>query len=215
MLGALFGGLVGGFVGAGMNRPSTSTTVKNIHIHKENNKKQFESIKQDFESIKKDLENIKAFNAICKRNQENVVISLNKLKEIMELNVRLSLMSEEEKLLYRQFLIQQELEEKEAKYQKEMENRIEKIINSRKNKLYCVNERFENREYILDLIDICYCLFAYYDEKDSDCCTPYSLQICEDEVQNLTKEIAKKHHLCVYDVKRDSYNLFNSTYNPW
>ena len=211
MLGALIGGgiggLIGGYLGASTASSHSSGGSRGGRGYSIDN---YDAMKKELEAIRKNREKIEEFKKLSDKQQKQIIENTEGLKELLELNIRLSLMTEDEKLVFRQILIDEEMKEEQEK----LESRIENILNHKKHSPPDFNNRFEHRGYILDLIDICYCLYA--EEWDYECGDDDKKFIVgyignapiyntsTDETINLCEKVAKKYNYDVSTVYRDA-----------
>ena len=165
MLGALIGGGIGGLIGGylGASSGSSHSSGGSCGGGRGYSIDNYDAMKKELEAIRKNRKRIEEFKKLSDRQQRQIIENTEGLKELLELNIRLSLMTDDEKLLFRQVLIEEEMKVE----QEELEKRIEDIINSKKQTKPAFNNRFEHRGYIIDLIDACYCIFA--SEWDFEC----------------------------------------------
>ena len=218
MIGALIcggiGGLIGGYLGSSTGSSQSSVGSCGGRYSIDN----YDSMKKELEAIRKNRKKIEEFKKLSDKQQKQIIENTEGLKELLELNIRLSLMTEDERLLFRQVYIAEEMKERLEKEEKELESRIENIIHNKKHTPPDFNNRFEHRGYILDLIDICYCLYAK--EWDYECgddeekfivgyigTTPIQKTSTE-EGSNLCENIAKKYNYDVSTVYRDARKIY-------
>lgn len=225
MLGALIGGgiggLIGGYIGASCGSSGSSRSYggscgggRGYSIDN------YDAMKKELEAIRKNRKKIEEFKQLSDKQQKQIIENTEGLKELLELNIRLSLMTEDEKLVFRQVLIEEEM--KVA--QEELEKQIEDILNSNKQTKPDFHNRFEHRGYILDLIDACYCIVAY--EWDIECgdedrkfLVDYD-PIMNEKLYNTSRgelmyfceDLASKYRFDTATIFKDAYNLYNAMY---
>ena len=222
MLGALIGGgiggLIGGYIGAsaGSSHSSGGSCGRGGGYSIDN----YDAMKKELEAIRKNRKKIEEFKQLSDKQQKQIIENTEGLKELLELNIRLSLMTEDEKLVFRQLLIEEEMEAA----QEELEKRIEDILNSKSQSKPGFHNRFEHRGYILDLIDACYCIVAY--ECDIECgdedrkfLVDYD-PIMNEKLYNTSRgelmyfceDLASKYHFDTATILQDAYHLYKAMY---
>lgn len=222
MLGALIGGGIGGLIGGyiGASSASSHSSGGSYGGGRGYSIDNYDAMKKELEAIRKNRQKIEEFKKLSDKQQKQILENTEGLKELLELNIRLSLMTEDEKLVFRQILIAEEMKAE----QEELEKRIEDILNSNKKTKPDFNNRFEHRGYILDLIDACYCIFAY--EWDIECgdedrkfLVDYDTVMNEKlyttsrgEMINFCEELSSKYRYDTATIYQDAYNLYNAMY---
>lgn len=222
MLGALIGGGIGGLIGGylGASSGSSHSSCGSCGGGRGYSIDNYDAMKKELEAIRKNRKRIEEFKKLSDRQQRQIIENTEGLKELLELNIRLSLMTDDEKLLFRQVLIEEEMKVE----QEELEKRIEDIINSKKQTKPAFNNRFEHRGYILDLIDACYCIVAY--EWDLECgdedrkfLVDYD-PIMNEKLYNTSRgdmmyfceDLAAKYHFDTATIFQDAYHLYKAMY---
>lgn len=221
MIGALIGGgiggLIGGYLGASAGSSHSSGGSCGRGSYYIDNRV---AMQKELEAIRKNRKKIEEFKQLSDKQQKQIIENTEGLKELLELNIRLSLMTEDEKLVFRQLLIAEEMEAE----QEELEKRIEDILNSKPQSKPDFNNRFEHRGYILDLIDACYYIFAYeWDfecgEEDRKYLVDYD-PIMNEKLYNTShgemvyfcEELASKYRFDTATIFQDAYNLYKAMY---
>ena len=223
MLGALIGGGIGGLIGgylgasAGSSHSSGCSYVRGGGGYSIDNRV---AMMKELEAIRKNRQKIEDFKKLSDKQQKQIIENTEGLKELLELNIRLSLMTEDEKLVFRQILIAEEMNAE----QEELEKRVEDILNSKTQSKPDFHNRFEHRGYILDLIDACYCIFAY--ELDFECgdenrkfLVDYD-SIMNEKLYNTShgemvyfcEELAAKYRFDTATIFQDAYHLYKTMY---
>lgn len=222
MLGALIGGGIGGLIGGylGASSGSSRSYGGSCGGGRGYSIDNYDAMKKELEAIRKNRKKIEEFKQLSDKQQKQIIENTEGLKELLELNIRLSLMTEDEKLVFRQVLIEEDMKAE----QEELEKRIEDILNSKKQTKPYFNNRFEHRGYILDLIDACYCIVAY--EWDLECgdedrkfLVDYD-QIMNEKLYNTSRgeliyfceDLAAKYRFDTATIFQDAYNLYKAMY---
>ena len=219
MLGALIGGGIGGLIGgylgasAGSSHSSGGSCGRGGGYSIDN----YDAMQKELEAIRKNRKKIEEFKQLSDKQQKQIIENTEGLKELLELNIRLSLMTEDEKLVFRQLLIAEEMEAE----QEELEKRVEDILQT-KHSQPDFHNRFENRDYILDLIDICYCWFAeHWDFECGDDEKKFIVgyignapiySTSADERISLCEKVAKKYHYDFSTIYSDARNVYYGLY---
>lgn len=219
MLGALIGGgiggLIGGYLGASAGSSHSSGGSCGRGSYYIDNRI---AMQKELEAIRKNRQKIEEFKQLSDKQQKQIIENTEGLKELLELNIRLSLMTEDEKLVFRQLLIAEEMEAE----QEELEKLVEDILNSKTLTKPDFHNRFENRDYILDLIDICYCWFAeHWDFECGDDEKKFIIGYignapiygtAADERINISEKVAKKYHYDFSTIYSDARNVYYGLY---
>ena len=148
MIGAVIGALAGGFVGAKLVAPKVE-----VHEHYSERRSSGYSVFYDNqEAMKRELSLARKAHDKMMAQQEMAVQNTEEIKALLQMNLRIALMTEDEKLEFRRQMAEYEAEQREKK----LEDRVERIIVARKTpqKLSKDEDRYENRNYILALIEI-------------------------------------------------------------
>jgi len=147
MIGAAIGALAGGFIGARLAAPKVE-----IHEHYSERRSSGYSVFYDnHEAMKRELTLARKAHDKLMAQQEMAVQNTEEIKALLQMNLRIALMTEDEKLEFRRQMAEYEAEQRE----KALEDRVEQIIVARQTpqKLSKDEDRYENRKYILALIE--------------------------------------------------------------
>ena len=226
MLGALIGGGIGGLIGGylGASSGSSHSSGGSCGGGRGYSIDNYDAMKKELEAIRKNRKRIEEFKKLSDRQQRQIIENTEGLKELLELNIRLSLMTDDEKLLFRQIYIAEEMKERIEKEEKKLESRIENILHYKKQSQPDFNNRFEHRGYIIDLIDACYCIFA--SEWDFECgdedrkfLVDYDPIMNEKlyntshgEMVNFCEELSAKYNFDTATIFKDAYHLYKAMY---
>jgi hypothetical protein len=147
MIGAAIGALAGGFIGARLAAPKVE-----IHEHYSERRSSGYSVFYDnHEAMKRELTLARKAHDKLMAQQEMAGQNTEEIKALLQMNLRIALMTEDEKLEFRRQMAEYEAEQRE----KALEDRVEQIIVARQTpqKLSKDEDRYENRKYILALIE--------------------------------------------------------------
>lgn len=147
MIGAAIGALAGGFIGAKLAAPKVE-----VHEHYSERRSSGYSVFYDNrKAMERELSLARKAHDKLMAQQEMAVQNTEEIKALLQMNLRIALMTEEEKLEFRRQMAEYEAEQRE----KELEARVEQIIVARNTpqKLSKDEDRYENRKYILALIE--------------------------------------------------------------
>lgn len=224
MIGALIGGGIGGLIGGYLGASAGSSHFSGGSCGRGSYSiDNYDAMKKELEAIRKNRKKIEDFKQLSDKQQKQIIENTEGLKELLELSIRLSLMTEDEKMIFRQVYIAEEMKEILEKEEKELESRIENILN-KKHLHPEFNNRFEHRGYILDLIDACYCIFAY--EWDLACGVEDRKYIVDydpimdeklynnsrGEMLYFCEELSAKYRFDTATIFQDAYNLYKAMY---
>lgn len=200
MIGAAIGALAGGFIGAKLAAPKVE-----VHEHYSERRSSGYSVFYDNEkAMKRELTLARKAHDKLMAQQEMAVQNTEEIKALLQMNLRIALMTEDEKLEFRRQMAEYEAEQREKK----LEDRVEQIIVARKTpqKLSKDEDRYENREYILALIEIAHLRKRMNDYWKWDMEEQYETfgRIYEGHIRRASREFG----LDTLDVRVDSNRIY-------
>lgn len=202
MIGAAIGALAGGFIGAKLAAPKVE-----IHEHYSERRSSGYSVFYDnHEAMKRELTLARKAHDKLMAQQEMAVQNTEEIKALLQMNLRIALMTEDEKLEFRGQMAEYEAEQRE----KALEDRVEQIIVARQTpqKLSKDEDRYENRKYILALIESAHIrkrMNDYWHRGDDE---QYESS-CE-EYEGCLRRVSREFGLDTLDVRVDSNRIYAS-----
>lgn len=202
MIGAAIGALAGGFIGAKLAAPKVE-----IHEHYSERRSSGYSVFYDnHEAMKRELTLARKAHDKLMAQQEMAVQNTEEIKALLQMNLRIALMTEDEKLEFRRQMAEYEAEQRE----KALEDRVEQIIVARQTpqKLSKDEDRYENRKYILALIESAHIrkrMNDYWHRGDDE---QYEAS-CE-EYEGCIRRVSREFGLDTLDVRVDSNRIYAS-----
>jgi hypothetical protein len=202
MIGAAIGALAGGFIGARLAAPKVE-----IHEHYSERRSSGYSVFYDNrKAMERELSLARKAHDKLMAQQEMAVQNTEEIKALLQMNLRIALMTEEEKLEFRRQMAEYEAEQRE----KELEARVEQIIIDRKTpqKLSKDEDRYENRKYILALIEIAHlrkCMNDYWKWNMEEKYEAYG-----NEYEGSIRRASREFGLETLDVRVDANRVYAS-----
>lgn len=202
MIGAAIGALAGGFIGAKLAAPKVE-----VHEHYHERRSSGYSVFYDnYEAMERELSLARKAHDKIMAQQEMAVQNTEEIKALLQMNLRIALMTEEEKLEFRRQMVEYEAEQRE----KELEDRVEQIIVARQTpqKLSKDEDRYENRKYILALIES-----AHIRKRMNDCWHMGDEEQYESfgqEYEGCIRRASREFGLDTLDVRVDSNRIYAS-----
>ena len=201
LVGGLIGGGIGGIIGGyfGAKRGSSSGGGGGGGYGIDN----YDAMKKEMAALRRHRENIKRFNAASEERQKQILANTEEIKKLLEyseLAVRLALMTDEEKIIFRNFMAVEE----QLEYERQCEARVEEAIRSRRDLRHFAGDRYENHDYMEAIFDAMFCVYArdwYFRNYGSILC-----ELMDDE------QFANDKYLLAYKkIKQELSNLITET----
>lgn len=202
MIGAAIGALAGGFIGAKLAAPKVE-----VHKHySERGSSGYSVFYDNQKAMERELRLARKAHDKLMTQQEVAVQNTEEIKALLQMNLRIALMTEEEKLEFRRQMAEYEAEQKE----KQLEDRVERIIVARKTpqKLSKDEDRYENRKYILALIEIAHLRKCMNDYWKWDMEEQY--ESSGNEYEGCIRRASREFGLDTLDVRIDSNRIYAS-----
>ena len=193
MIGSLIGALAGGFIGSKLATPRVE-----VHEHYSERRSSGYSVLYDNQkAMERELKLARKAHDKMMAQQEMAVQNTEEIKALLQMNLRISLMTDEEKLEFRRQAAEYEAEQQEKK----LEARVEQIIVSR-NKPKAPpspENRLENRDYILALIKCAAICKAMIDARELNLDDNYDS--LRDSYDYRIREMSRKFDVDQYDIR--------------
>lgn len=202
MIGAAIGALAGGFIGAKLVAPKVE-----VHEHYSVRRSSGYSVFYDnCKAMERELSLARKAHDKLMAQQEMAVQNTEEIKALLQMNLRIALMTEEEKLEFRRQMAEYEAEQRE----KELEARVEQIIVARNTpqKLSKDEDRYENRKYILALIEVAHlrkCMDDYWKWGMVEQYDSYG-----NEYEGSIRRASREFGLDTLDVRVDANRIYES-----
>lgn len=202
MIGTVIGALAGGFIGAKLAAPK----VVEVHEHhySERRSSGYSVSYDNQEAMEQELSLARKAYDKMMAQQETVVQNTEEIKALLQMNLRIALMTEEEKLEFRRQMADYEAEQRE----KELEARVEQIIVARQTpqKFSTGEGRYENRQYILALIEIAHLRKSMGKYWKLDMEEQY--EASGKEYEGYIRRVSREFGLDTLDVRVDSNRIY-------
>lgn len=202
MIGAVIGALAGGFIGAKLAAPKVE-----IHEHYSERRSSGYSVFYDNQkAMERELSLARKAHDKLMAQQEMAVQNTEEIKALLQMNLRIALMTEDEKLEFRRQMAEYEAEQRE----KALEARVEQIIVARKTpqKLSEDEDRYENRKYILALMESAHIrkrMNDYWHRDDEE-----RYEASSAEYEGSLRRAAREFGLETLDVRVDANRVYAS-----
>lgn len=202
MIGAAIGALAGGFIRATLAAPKAE-----VHEHySERRSSGYSVFYGNQEAMKRELSLACKAHDKMMAQQEMAVQNTEEIKALLQMNLRIALMTADEKLEFRRQMAEYEAEQREKK----LEDRVEQILVSHKTsqKLSKDEDRYENRNYILALIEIAHLRKSMNDYWTWDMVEQY--ESFGKEYEGRICRASREFGLDTLDVRIDSNRIYAS-----